>query len=670
MPIVTAEKLFNALQGAAKLRGQAQPSEQLGVISLTLVLKWAYENSKALTIPEQAQWPSITATADKDPRRALEVAQQALQHNNVKALGEILEILDVSRRLNSRDLEHLVHYFDEKVQLHPDLLEFPDAAGEAYDQFLSWSAEQAGKMGGEFHTPRSVGDLLVRLTSPSRGQSVYDPFAGSAGMLLRARQYVSERDGIDATLDLFGQEINRSTYALARLNLLLHGYGDASLTLGNTLTDPRHVSCGKLLHFDRVLTNPPMAMEFVDAAVQHQERMKYGITKGRGKADLMNLQHVVAVLKPTGVGAMIAPHGALFRGGVEGGIRRGIIEDGHLAAVIGIGANVFYGTAVPACVIVVRGTEAPRRGPRDEVLFINAEREVATGRTQNVLKPQHIERIVRTYESWSTIPGFSRPVSISEIADNGFNLNIGRYVEALSSEEPQLDVRAAIAGGVPRAEVESKASRFRAFGIDAFQLFQAGRPGYLTFLAEGYRETAVRIQHMAAGREREFKVASQKAWKDAAAELIDLAGSGRVLMSRDRLMALLCAPLTPLGLVDTDALAGAFASWWEEYHNDLRSLDHYGLLGLRARRESADNSPSALERKSDDDLVMGLGEGLLLQIDQLVAAARHELTKSFLGWGDRYALSLADLEKRREDASACLQLRLREMGLTDSGYGS
>ncbi|RBJ11567.1 hypothetical protein DRA43_00685 [Micromonospora provocatoris] len=668
MPIVTAEKLFKALQGAAKLRGQNERSEQLGAVSLMLILKWAYENLEASAIPEQAQWPSIMAIADKDPRRALEAARQALQHNKVVALEEILEILDVSKRLGSQDLKHLVRYFEDRVQLHPNLLEFPDTAGAAYDQLLSWCAEQAGKTGGEFHTPRSVADLLVRLTNPSRGQSIYDPFTGSAGMLLRARQHVSEADGSDSPLGLFGQEINRSTYALARLNLLLHGLGDASLVLGNTLTDPRHISHGMLLQFDRVITNPPMAMEFADGALQHRERMKYGITKGRGKADLMNLQHVIAVLKPTGVGAMIAPHGALFRGGIEGEIRRGIIEDGHIEAVIGIGPNVFYGTAIPACVIVVRGTEAPRRGPRDEVLFINAEREVSTGRTQNLLKPQNTERIVRTYQSWSTIPGFSRRVPISEIADNDFNLNIGRYIEDLSTEEPKIDVGAAIAGGVPRAEVESKASRFRAFGIDAFQLFEAGRPGYLAFLAEGYRETAVRVQDMASGREREFKVASQTAWENAAAKLIDLAGSDRVLMSRDRLMAQFCAPLASFGVVDTDALAGAFASWWEEHHDDLRSLGHLGALGLRARREAADNLPTVLDRQSDDELVMSLGEGLLLKIEELVAAARNELTKTFLSWGDRYALSLLDLEKRREEASARLQSRLRELGLTYSGY--
>ncbi|MDG4760304.1 N-6 DNA methylase [Micromonospora sp. WMMD710] len=667
---MTVEKLSNALQGATKLSGQTEPSEQLGVISLILTLKWAYENSTASAIPEQAQWPNIMAAADEDPRRALEVARQALQYNKGEALGQILEILDVSRRLNSENLKHLVRYFDEKVRLYPNILEFPETAGEAYDQFLSWSAEQVGKTGGEFHTPRSVTDLLVRLTSPSRGHSVYDPFAGSGGMLLRARQYVSEADGAESALCLFGQEINRSTYALARLNLLLHGLGDASLALGNTLTDPRHVTDGRLLRFDRVITNPPMAMEFFDAGVQHREWMRYGVAKGRGKADLMNLQHVVGALKPTGVGAMIAPHGALFRGGVEGEIRRGIIEDGHVEAIIGIGANVFYGTAIPACVIVVRGTEAPRRGPRDEVLYINAEREVATGRTQNLLKPQHIERIVRTHESWSTISGFSRPVSISEIADNGFNLNIGRYIEALSREEPQIDVRATIAGGVPRAEVESKASRFRVFGIDVFQLFEPGRPGYLAFLTEGYRETANRIQHMAAAREREFKVASGKAWEDTAAALIDLAASDQVLMSRDRLMAQFSAPLAPFGLLDTDALAGAFASWWNEYHDDLRSLGHVGVRGLRVRRESADNLAAALERQSDEDLVISLGEGLLSKLEELVGAARYELTRSFLSWGNRYALSLWDLEKRREDASAHLQSRLREMGLTDPGYGS
>src|SRR5205814_2614449 len=199
--------------------------------------------------------------------------------------------------------------------------------------------------------------------------------------------------------------------------------------------------------------------------VNHPERMRYGWTAGRGKADLMYVQHVLATLQPDGVGAVVTPHGVLFRGGVEADIRRGIVEDGRLEAVIGIGPNVFRGTAIPACILVLRGTNGPPAARRGNVLFINAEREVVTGRTQNRLEPQHVEKIVGTFRTAAEIPGFSRMVPISELAENDFNLNIRRYVDAGPAAEPAPDVRAAIFGCVPTGEIEAEATTSRLSGI-------------------------------------------------------------------------------------------------------------------------------------------------------------------------------------------------------------
>ena len=254
--------------------------------------------------------------------------------------------------------------------------------------------------------------------------------------------------------------------SIARLNLLLNGVTDGSILCGDTLERPMHtLADGHLRLFDRVLTNPPFSMSYDKKELKYPERMKYGWTSKQ--ADLMNVQHVLAVLRPEGVGAIVTPHGVLFRGGAEAEIRQGILEDGRIEAVIGIGANVFYGTAIPACILVLRGENGLPEDRRGSVLFINAEREVASGRTQNRLEPAHVEKIVRTFRGWSEIPGFSRVVSLHEIAQNEFNLNIRRYVDASPPVEAPLDVRGALFGGVPRREVQAEVPRFRAFGIDS-----------------------------------------------------------------------------------------------------------------------------------------------------------------------------------------------------------
>lgn len=663
----TVTQLTRALFGAADiLRGRMDASQYRDVISGMLVLKRASDQPGILQVPERARWPHIVDYEGKALGHVLNEALWELERSNPEVLKGVFDALDFNTGLSRAELKALVDHFDH-IPLNDDVLEFSDVVGRAYDRILGGFADSAGKRGGDFFTPRSVVRLMVRLVRPHEGQSVYDPFAGSGGMLVQAKQYIDEHGGEGADLTLFGQEMNAATCSTARLNLLLHDITDGSVLCGDTLTDPLHaLEDGHLRRFDRVLTNPPFSMNYVEKEVRHPERMKYGWTPGQGKkADLMNVQHVLATLRPDGIGAVVTPHGVLFRGGAEAEIRRGIVEDARLEAVIGIGPNVFHGTAIPACILVLRGTNGTPADQRGQVLFINAEREVVTGRSQNRLEPQNVEKIVGAFREWADIPGFSRVVSPNEIADNDFNLNIRRYVDAGPPAEPPLDVRAALFGGVPRSEVGAEMRKFHAFGLGPADLFRTKDFDYLDFLSDGCEVTAARIPDLAAVREQGFIDRCRSWWEGTQSRIAELAGTKRLLMLRPRLMASFREELLPAGILDQYQLTGAFAAWWSDRQDDLRSLDHRGFPGVIDRWAASDDRASYLpETLARERVLVVLGDDLRSRVERLVAAERQGLVDVYRSWGDRYATSLTDLERQSEATAARLRYRLEELGYT------
>lgn len=664
MPLMTVARLTRELVEAADvLRRRVDVSEYRDIISGMLLLKCASDHPGILHVSDRARWQHIIAhCGGKAPGHVLNEALWELERSNPDELGGVMETLDFDRSLSRAQLKELIHRFD-RIPLGDDDLEFGDVIGRAYEEVLSWFADQAGKKGGDFYTPRSVARLMVDLVRPEEGQSVYDPCLGSGGMLIQAKEYVDEHGGDGADLGLFGQEINVATWSTARLNLLLHGITDASVLRGDTLADPLHIlDNGQLRRFDRVLSNPPFSMNYIEKEMKFPERMRYGWTPAQ-KADLMSVQHVLSVLYPDGVGAVVTPHGVLFRGGAEAEIRRGMVEDGRLEAVIGIGPNVFHGTSIPACILVLRGDGGTSTDGDGDVLFINAEHEVVTGRSQNRLDPQNIEKIVGAFREWADIPGFSRAVTRREIAENDFNLSIRRYVDAAPPAEPMLDVHAALFGGVPRQEVEAEGHRFRVFGIDPADLFMPKDLDYFSFPADGCEAAAARIHDLASPSEQQFVGHCLRWWEEAGARIAELAGTKQLFVLRSRLMASFRERLLPMGILDQYQLTGVFAAWWSDWQDDLRSLDHRGFLGVIDRWTAADDRPShrpdALPRER---VLEVLGQDLCARVERHVATERQGLVDLYRSWGDRYATSLADLENENEAAAERLRVRLRELG--------
>ncbi|MEQ5801628.1 N-6 DNA methylase [Halomonas sp. H10-9-1] len=540
-------------------------------------------------VPEQARWSYLLKEAHQGVGNALNKALAGLEEHNPSLAG-VLEHIDFTRKVGSttlpdKKLRDLITHFSE-YRLRNEDFEFPDLLGAAYEYLIRDFADSAGKKGGEFYTPRPVVRMMVRLMDPEEGHSVYDPCMGSGGMLIHAKEYLEEQGCDPRRLNLFGQEASGSVWAIAKMNMLLHGVSSADLRNDDTLTDPQHVEGGELTRFDRILTNPPFSIGYTPSQ-NFPERFHYGsVPEGAKKADLMFLQHMVACLKSDGRLATVMPHGVLFRGGDEKRIRAGMLEDDLVEAVIGLAPNLFYGTGIPASILILRAKGAKPEARQGKVLFINADREYYEGRAQNHLLPEHIEKIASTFDAFDDVPGFARVVPIEELRNNDYNLNIRRYADNTPPPEPQ-DVRAHLKGGVPVAEIEAKRPLFDAQGLDPMALFtpRANDPDYADF-AECLSEKrdlkpAIEQDTGLTSKEASVMAAFETWWAEHGASITGLSGNGgRLTQLRDELLSSFSEALEPTAMLDRFAVRGIIAGFWFDNKNEFRTLQARGCPGV------------------------------------------------------------------------------------------
>jgi type I restriction enzyme M protein len=386
----------------------------------------------------------------------LNKALAAIEDANTEALQDVLKGINFNRKIGTRTLDDdtladFVQNF-EKIPLKDEDFEFPDLLGAAYEWLIKYFADSAGKKAGEFYTPSEVVRLCVEICDPKEGMSVYDPTVGSGGMLIQMRDYLRENGGSVDEMTLNGQEKFGTTWSICKMNMLLHGISHADIRQADTLREPQHLNeDNELKRFDRVVANPPFSQNYIKKDLKFPGRFPVMLPEKGKKADLMFVQHMLAVLKHDGRLATIMPHGVLFRGGEELDARKHFITNGYLEAVIGLPSNLFYGTGIPACILVMNKVSA---ADRDHVLFINADREYREGKAQNNLRPEDIDKIIHAYRSGENIPAYARLVPHTEIVEEDYNCNIRRYVDNSPAPEPQ-DVRAHLHGGVPIVEVDS-----------------------------------------------------------------------------------------------------------------------------------------------------------------------------------------------------------------------
>jgi type I restriction enzyme M protein len=364
--------------------------------------------------------------------QALHTAMRGIEKENPETLYGIFGDAQWTNkdRLSDSLLRDLIEHFS-RINLGNQAAR-ADILGQSYEYLIKKFADATNKKAGEFYTPRSVVRLMVKILAPKEGESIYDPACGTGGMLLEAIHHVKENRGDDRTLwgKLFGQEKNLTTSAIARMNLFLHGASDFQIVRGDTLRNPAFFSGDNLATFDCVIANPPFSLEKWGDEVWASDpygRNFAGMPPGKS-GDYAWVQHMIKSMAPkTGRMAVVLPHGALFRMGKEGEIRKRILGMDVLEAVIGLGANLFYGAGLAACIVVLQQLKAKDR--KNKVLILDASRELKIGRAQNELLPVHVERIYRLYHDYRDVEGIARVVTLEEIASNDHSLNISGYVE-------------------------------------------------------------------------------------------------------------------------------------------------------------------------------------------------------------------------------------------------
>jgi type I restriction enzyme M protein len=401
-------------------------------------------------VPSECRWTALRRP-QRDLGEALNVACSNIEEANSPNLDGILRATNWNDDIKlgsptNRDriiLRLLQHFSD--LNLRNDNLENANALGDAYEYLIDEFADDAGKKGGEFYTPRSVVRLLVALLEPQEGMSICDPTAGSGGMLIYTAEYVREHGGNPTNLVLHGQEKNLGTLGIGKLNLLLHGLNSARLEGGDTIWEPRLVNeRNELLAYDRVIANPPFSLKEwgYDFAPNdpHHRFDRFGASPPKTKGDLAFLLHMIATTNATGRVGIVLPHGVLFRGGAEAIIRTNIVKEDLFEAIIGLAPNLFHGASIPVAVCVLNRAKPPER--RGKILFVDAAQEgyFRTGKAENLLDAEHVQKIVDTVHAYVDVPRLAHVTSLAEIEANGFNLNISRYVDT-TIEEQRIDIR-------------------------------------------------------------------------------------------------------------------------------------------------------------------------------------------------------------------------------------
>ena len=467
MPLTTQELESTLWQAADILRGQIDAADYKNYIFSILFLKRLsdrfdeeVENAVASGVardvaltdrdeheffmPESGRWPAL-AGASMNLGETLNVASHAVEEANTPRLDGVLAPTNWNdeSKLGSpanreRIIRSLLNHFGSldlsDENLREDSAGGGNVLGDAYEYLINRFADDAGKKGGEFYTPRPVVRLIIELLRPSEGMRICDPTAGSGGMLIYAAQYVREQGGDPRNLALHGQERNLGTLAAGKLNLLLHGLRAARLEPGDVIAEPGLVDpSGRLLSYDRVIANPPFSLKNwgQDFAPNdpHHRFDRYGAIPPRTRGDLAFLLHMLGVTNSQGMAGVVMPHGVLFRGGSEGKIRRGVVEADLFEAIIGLAPNLFSGASIPVAICVLnKAKPAERRG---KVLFVDAAQEGSfrQGKARNFIDPEHITRIVETFQAFKDVDRFAHVADMEEIEANDFNLNISRYVD-------------------------------------------------------------------------------------------------------------------------------------------------------------------------------------------------------------------------------------------------
>ncbi|WP_018872922.1 type I restriction-modification system subunit M [Thioalkalivibrio sp. ALJ16] len=481
-------QLYSSLwQSCNELRGGMDASQYKDYVLTLLFMKYVSDKKDSLIeVPEGGSFADMVAVkGDKEIGDKInKIIGRLAEANDLKGVIDQADFNDETKLGSGKDmqdrLQKLVGIF-ETLDLGANRADGDDLLGDAYEYLMRHFATESGKSKGQFYTPGEVSRVIAQVVGIGRDtrqdETLYDPTCGSGSLLLRAAYEAPNG------MSIYGQENDNATWALGKMNMILHDYPTAELWRGNTLSAPYfRNSEGGLKTFDYAVANPPFSAKSwtngVDPANDEFGRFEYGIPPAKN-GDYAFLLHLIKSLKSAGKGAIILPHGVLFRGNKEADIRRELVRRGLIKGIIGLPGNLFYGTGIPACILVIDKEHA---GSRKGIFMIDASREFMKDGNKNRLRSRDIHKIVDVFRNVREIPGYSRLVPVAEIASeaNAYNLNIPRYIDSAQTEDLH-DLDAHLNGGIPERDVEGLGDYWAVLPSVRGALFAAGdRPGYLT----------------------------------------------------------------------------------------------------------------------------------------------------------------------------------------------
>jgi len=488
-------ELYNSLwQSCDELRGGMDASQYKDYVLVLLFVKYvsdkyAGQKDAMVEIPKGGSFADMVALkGDKEIGDKInKIISKLADANNLKGVIDQTDFNDPAKLGSGKEmvdrLSNLVAIFDNPdLNFRGNRAEGDDLLGDAYEYLMRHFATESGKSKGQFYTPAEVSRIMAKVigiqSAKSATQTIYDPTCGSGSLLLKGHDEGKSATGTDLTI--YGQENDLATWAIARMNMFLHDCPSAEIWKGNTLSSPHFTEKGNLKTFDFVVANPPFSSKAWSNGVNTEHdpfgRFAFGVPPAKN-GDYAFLLHVLASLKSTGKGAIIMPHGVLFRGNVEADIRREIVRRGYIKGIIGLPPNLFYGTGIPACVVVFdKENAAARKG----IFMIDASKGFIKDGNKNRLREQDIHKIVDTFNNQIEIPKYSLMVALAEISDpkNDYNLNLPRYIDSSESEDMQ-DIDGHLRGGIPDRDIAALDRYWRAFPKLKTTLFAAfDRPGY------------------------------------------------------------------------------------------------------------------------------------------------------------------------------------------------
>jgi len=497
-------ELYSSLWASCdELRGGMDASQYKDYVLTLLFMKYVSDKYKGdpygmIVVPQGASFDDMMALkGNKEIGEGINKIISALaEENDLKGVIDVADFNDEDKLGKGKEmidrLSKLIGIF-EGMDLSANRAEGDDLLGDAYEYLMRHFATESGKSKGQFYTPAEVSRILSKVIGITdqtpQDASVYDPTCGSGSLLLKAS------DEAPRGLSIFGQEMDNATSALARMNMILHNTATAKIWKGNTLSDPQWKEAnGKLKTFDFAVANPPFSNKNWTSGLNPQEdefdRFTWGIPPEKN-GDYTFLLHIIKSLKSTGKGAVILPHGVLFRGNAEARIRENLIKQGYIKGIIGLPANLFYGTGIPACIIVIDKEHAHSR---KALFMIDASKGFIKDGNKNRLRSQDIHKIVDVFTKQLQLPRFSRTVPLSEIAGNDYNLNIPRYIDS-SDPEDLHDLSAHLQGGIPQRDIDALQRFWQVFPSIRTTLFADHRPGYSKGLVDAAQVKTTILNH-------------------------------------------------------------------------------------------------------------------------------------------------------------------------------